>query len=271
MERRDARLAAAAVFCLGALLGLLPSLYLFLVAPRQFTFGNFHYPALNTAYRLEAGFSGPANPMDISEKLDYLWNNVLSQPGNLLLLLAFLAPVPFAVLAIAFGLSRLVYHMEGKPVWAMLLFVQVVLLANFFHPEDYRRVSFLRYVDLWRPIMAHNLGVEIGAAAGQGRVLTFAPVYPLEGSAGIYPEFATGAFAWRTAPFLKAEQRSQLGIISCEELDGLLTRDPPAAILTGLEPLLEEPFVEYARRNAYQWLAITEEIGLWIASSGEVP
>ncbi len=44
-------------FVLGLFVGLLPSVVLFTLAPRQFMFGNFGYAAYNTLYRQQQGFS----------------------------------------------------------------------------------------------------------------------------------------------------------------------------------------------------------------------
>ena len=49
------------------------------------------------------------------------------------------------------------------------------------------------------PMLVHARGVEIARAANHGRVLTLAPIFPLEGGADIYPELATGPFAHASA------------------------------------------------------------------------
>ena len=299
-----------AVFILGTLIALLPAIYLFLLAPKQFIFGNFIYPQLNTVYRQDTGFYGPANPMTLVEKLEYLWNIVIAQPGNLLLFLAtlffgyscglvdllrkerllenvlllslipfllvgsllpspawyqyFYTLVPFALLAVAFGLSRLTYQQDLQARWIWIMFIQLVLLVNFYHHEDYRRVAFLRHPDLWRPLMAHKLGQEIASYCSQGRILTFTPAYALEGGADIYPEFATGVFAWRTASYLDEEQRKELGMISDADLERFLALDPPGAILVGLEPLIEEPLNAYALQYGYRKLEIQKDVWVWL-------
>ena len=47
----------------------------------------------------------------------------------------------------------------------------------------------------------HVVGERIKAATGRGAlVLTTTPIDPIEGGLRVYPEFATGVFAWRTRP-----------------------------------------------------------------------
>jgi hypothetical protein len=89
------------------------------------------------------------------------------------------------------------------------------------------------------------------------------PIFPLAGDARIYPEFATGAFAWRVAPFVPAEDRQARDVVSADELESVLDSDPPAAILTGSEETLEEPFILYAQENGYQAIDLPDGMQLW--------
>jgi hypothetical protein len=290
----------------GFVAGLLPSLVLFALAPSQFIFGNFVYPTLNTFYRTALGFPGPTNPMSLVDKLSYVWNNVLAQPGNLLLFTAvvffgfnsgildvlrkqrlaensllllsmpllligallptpswyqyFYALVPFAILLAAFGLSRLMSQAGSQKQWLLLLFVQFVLLANLYHPQDYRRIPFLRYPELWRPVQFHQVGSPIAELSGAGKVLTLRPTYALEGGAQVYPQFATGVFAWRVAPFLSPEQRQAFALVSPAELESFLSADPPWAVLVGMEvnwKQISRPMPWRTATNSSSWLPIS--------------
>ncbi|MEZ4555082.1 MAG: hypothetical protein R2854_01275 [Caldilineaceae bacterium] len=51
----------------------------------------------------------------------------------------------------------------------------------------------------WRPNKLHAQGQWAMNLVGDGPVLTLSPIPVLEGHAAIYPEFATGPFAWRGA------------------------------------------------------------------------
>jgi hypothetical protein len=117
----------------------------------------------------------------------------------------------------------------------------------------------------WFPVRAHELGQKIHALAGPGKVLTLAPAWPLEGGSSIYPEFATGPFAWRSAHLMDPARRPLLRLIAPDDLEDFLASDPPAAVLTGVEDApLEAPLVAYAKKYGYQPTAISRKRVLWI-------
>lgn len=91
-SRRTGREKAAAValFFAAGVVAMAPSWALFAVAPRQFLFGNFQYPALNTAFRRAENYP---RAMDAAGKVAYLFTDVLVQPGTLALFLAVVASV----------------------------------------------------------------------------------------------------------------------------------------------------------------------------------
>jgi hypothetical protein len=101
--------------------------------------------------------------------------------------------------------------------------------------------------------------------------LTLGPLYPLEAGLDIYPAFATGRFAWRTAPYLDVESRKALGVISGEDLDPYLSESPPDGILVGFNRELEEQFIQYAKQNGYHPLGITPELRLWVRPMEDAP
>lgn len=301
----------------GMALALVPLLVTFLLAPRQFLFGNIEYALLNTRFRLDTpvlydrGFPvyGPRNFL---EKLGYLGESVIAQPSNLLafLLLAFFgwtamgaalrrkaaplyettlllllaplaclgsllptpswmqyfyAPLPFALLAAAYGLAMLTRRGGSLGKWTLALLVWVVLLTNLYQSMDYRRLSFVRYPELWKPLAIHQLGDEIRQAVGEGgRVFTLSPLYPLEAGVPIYSQFATGTFAYRTGVQLTPEQRRFYKVVSEGDLAAFLEADPPAAILIGLDPLLDPPIQEYAQSHGYQKRDLTVLVSLWL-------
>ncbi len=108
-------------------------------------------------------------------------------------------------------------------------------------------------------------GVEGGAA---GKVLTLAPLYALEGGASIYPEFATGPFAWRVSPLVSELDRGRFHIVGSEELSTLIESDPPRAILTGVEDDdadEEVALIAYAEGEAYMPVNLPDESILWLS------
>jgi len=98
-----------------------------------------------------------------------------------------------------------------------------------------------------------------------GKVLTLAPIYPLEGGLDIYPEFSSGPFAWRTAPLLDAADRARYKIVSPADLDELLRHDPPVGIIVGAEPIqMEYPLVQYAMQHNYLPLPMSSGLTAWV-------
>lgn len=176
----------------------------------------------------------------------------------------FYAPVPFMLLAISYGLSKLIKQDGSGARQFLVLFTLMVAFVNLIHWQDYRRISFLRYPETWRPLSIHRMGQQIAEAASGGPVLTFGPLFPLEGGAEIYPAFATGMFNWRTADLLPPEQRQQVGAVGPDELSSLLQDSPPAAILVGINADLEVLLVTYAQQNNYRLYQLTPRFGLWV-------
>ncbi len=120
----------------------------------------------------------------------------------------------------------------------------------------------------WLPNRIHAYGGQISRLVGDGRVLTLAPLYPLEGGASIYPEFATGPFAWRVAPLLSTEARTRFHVVGADDLAVLLADAPARAILTGVEDddaRLEQPLVAYAQAHNFVPAPLPDKSTLWLA------
>ena len=129
----------------------------------------------------------------------------------------------------------------------------------------------------WYPTKLHARGqwlsTLVKAGGGQSNaVLTVAPILPLEGGVAIYPELATGPFAWRVAPLLDAESRRRYQLFSPDELKAQLTATPPRALLVGLEnddAELEESLLAWAQPRGYVPIAMPDEGTLWVAPLAE--
>ncbi len=111
----------------------------------------------------------------------------------------------------------------------------------------------------------HDLGKKIASRVDGGRVLTLTPIFPLEGGATIFEEFATGSFGWRAAHLVPVEIRQEVGLVAETDLEDFLASQPPAAIFVGYEGLLEQPFVEFARQNAFKLRELSTDKTLWLA------
>lgn len=174
------------------------------------------------------------------------------------------APVPFAVCLGACGLAYLNRQAGETPRRMAQLFILLVLLANLYQLQEYRRMTFLLHPEAWRLLQLHQAGETIRQAVGEGRVLTFAPELVMEAGLQIYPEFATGPFIWRVAPHAEPALREKLNLVGPGQLEAFLAEDPPAGILVGIEPGYEAPFIEYAQRNGYRRVEITSSMAVWV-------
>ena len=97
-------------------------------------------------------------------------------------------------------------------------------------------------------------GEALARQTGPGKILTLAPIYPLEGGRPIYPPLATGPFAWRTAYLVGEEERAVLGLVAPADLESYLASQPPVGVLVGPEGDLERPLRAYARDRGYRAL-----------------
>lgn len=174
--------------------------------------------------------------------------------------------VPWLVVAIAAGLPHALAN--GRLRRALLLAVPVVA-AVFAIRHASQFDAALRVFDRqqWFPEKARAIGEEIRAAGVHGRVLTLAPAFPLQTGLPVYPEFATGTFAWRSAHLVPSERRKKLHLIAPEDLSEYLAHSMPAGILTGVEEDKEEaPLIAWAQQNGYKPIALRKKRTLWVPS-----
>lgn len=173
----------------------------------------------------------------------------------------FFAPLPYLILAIFAGISIL----NGKLKllnWSVLALLLVAALLNETPQKISNDLSRLGNPSKWLPIQVHEFALNLESLTPDGKILTLAPIFPLEMNLGIYDAFATGPFTWRTAHYLSDERRQQYDVISYMDLEKYLMEEPPGAILVGFEAgyegfdpydptSLEDPFIDYAVKNGY--------------------
>ncbi len=124
-----------------------------------------------------------------------------------------------------------------------------------FAPRVVQYLPALAKPEKWTVNRVHQTGEDIAAAlAAQGRtgpVATFFPVYPLEAGLEVYPEFATGQFAYRVGDLIEPKLRDFYVTTSPNDLRAFFEASPPAAILVGFSEHLEAPLIDYAAANGY--------------------
>jgi 4-amino-4-deoxy-L-arabinose transferase-like glycosyltransferase len=177
----------------------------------------------------------------------------------------FFVILPFALLGIAYGMAVLAQRDTGQAKWLLALFTWVVLLTLLYQFPDIRRLSFLRYPELWRPTLIHQTGLQIRDLVGEEQsVFTLSPLYLVEAGLPVDRHFVTGAFAYRTGALLTAQERRRYGIISEDDLETYLDENPPDGILTGLDLLLDEKIQAYAVKRGYRAKELEAGLSLWL-------
>jgi hypothetical protein len=145
----------------------------------------------------------------------------------------------------------------------MGLFTLGVFLTTYFHTEQYPNLQSLARLGSWYPMQAHVLGHKITSNAGTGRILTLSPLFVLDGGGEIYPELASGPFAWRIADLLNEPERQLYHVVAMKELKDILEGQPTGGILVGLTKDIESPLLEYAKEMGYNPIQIIEDLTLW--------
>ncbi len=173
---------------------------------------------------------------------------------------------PLVVLSSAYAFNAWPTRLQprGLLLLASAIFVTVLLAI----PSYAQGLAVVFTPDEWYPRKLHARSQVAAQLVQHGNVLSLSPIYPLEGKAQIYPEFASGPFGWRVASLIDEAQRKEFHLVAPDDLDEFLAADPPRGILVGLDndDLFEEaPFVAYAREHAYVPVDLTDEGTLWLS------
>ena len=174
--------------------------------------------------------------------------------------------IPFLTLGVVLGLQSGVRYVTSAH-WTTGAFLSLSLVCIMLGMSDYRSVVEVGNTTNWFSNRAKRLGAEIHRHVPKGKVLTLAPAFALAGQVAVYPEIATGPFAWRNARLVPVERRRRLHLIAPADLEEFLAADPPAGILTGFEDDgdLERPLVDYAERHGFERVALPKKRHLWLA------
>jgi len=174
---------------------------------------------------------------------------------------------PFAPFILAGLLTLFADIPSGAPKsrWTWGMATASVIASAAFGAASYDEITHLFSPQQWSSKQMRLEAAELRRLVPEGKVLTLAPTLPLEAGLKIYPEFATGPFAWRVAPFVQKELRAASHIIGPEELEARLAKDPPAALLLGYDKRWEGPLKNYAKAHRYRRISFLEDRQLWLA------
>ncbi|MEJ2722411.1 MAG: hypothetical protein P8181_14930 [bacterium] len=178
--------------------------------------------------------------------------------------LIYLIPTPvfmsyLSLLAVSLLLvASLFFHdvnPRNKPVIRIAAWSLVAVIAMRLAPGDLSSVAQSFNPDNWTSRQIHKSGEAVRSAipaANRGRpVATLNPLYALEGGLPIYPELATGPFAYRIGAFLTNDQLARYKTTSAEHIAALLDASPPSDIVVGFEGDLDSALTAYALRRNY--------------------
>jgi hypothetical protein len=170
----------------------------------------------------------------------------------------YIPAVPFVVMFLVVGYGRLAAPAAARVepflvVAGVLALVMIVprlgALPALLRPQDWTGLAIHRDAMRMRDAMTAIAGSHAGIA-------TLSPIRALEAGIDPYPEFAGGPFVYRVARFIPASERHAYRTTSAADLTRFLDARRPAAILTGDEPALDPPFINYARARGYRPVAI---------------
>jgi len=172
--------------------------------------------------------------------------------------------VPFLVLT---GLYALASIPAESPWYRPILLANSVavllsLAMGISAFEDFKDFYKLRK---WHGVKLHEQAQELNEKLGHGRVLTLAPIHPLEADLSIYPSFSTGPVAWRVSPYIDPAKAQRLGITTPTTFARLLDAEAPSGILVGFEKNGEELLSNFATDHGYAAVPFDEEEQLWVA------
>ncbi len=169
--------------------------------------------------------------------------------------------VPLFLLAIAGGLAALPPGRRGACGAAFALASLAAVLSSVGHLGSLRHLGSPQE---WVPMRIHQAGLKLRQYVPEGRILTLAPIVPLEGGLSIYPEFVSGPFGWRTAPYVNAQDKARFDIAGEAELPALLAATPPDGVFTGYERKDERPMKLWAQSHGFSKIPLGKKKDLWV-------
>lgn len=171
---------------------------------------------------------------------------------------------PFVVVGVIFGAAAMIQEERWKRA-VLPVIVGLALIGAICTGSRAQTVAVLGQPREWTPLKVHRLAGEIAALSKSGKVLTLAPMIPMEAGLEIYPSFATGPFAWRSSHLVHTERRKKMHIVGHEEVINIFQTDRPASVLLGYEEnRLEDPLREQARAHGYVRHGLGKKRELWV-------
>jgi hypothetical protein len=177
----------------------------------------------------------------------------------------FLPLVPFLLLIGLYALASIPPESPWfRRTWAVGAAAVLLSLGMGWH--GYRDLPDVFVLRKWDVLNMHARAQQLRSSIPRGRILTLAPIYPLEAGLSIYPAFSTGSVSWRVSPFVEPAKAARLGMISQASLEQALHDAPPQGVLLGVENIGEDLLSQYAHRHGYTPVPVPLDEGskLWV-------
>ena len=162
------------------------------------------------------------------------------------------ALLPFMLLVVFHALALEEVDGASWRRWRIGVAAAALLLGTVGLARWYRGIVDLPFPERWAVVREHRRGEWLRSYAPQdGRVLTVAPIAPLEGGLHIYPEHNVGYFTLRVAAFQTAEERKCFGTVAVEDLETVLAEQPPDLVYCPPRSGFEDALAGYAEAHGY--------------------
>jgi hypothetical protein len=161
---------------------------------------------------------------------------------------------PFLVLGILYTMaSESAEYLENKQFRTTLI-AALLAVGLTGLPRWYWSIVYLPTPERWVPVQVHRTSQWIREnTPSNGPVLTLDTLIPCESGQEIYPDYAVGRFMWHVGPYLSPELRHRHHVSWGKELDDLLVKRPPEAVLIDARIMGMVPeFVDYAHTHGFR-------------------
>jgi len=172
----------------------------------------------------------------------------------------FLAPLPFAIIALAYlyGTGSKTEEFREQR-WDLRLANVAAFVVALTIPTNLYHLKKAMDMDSWSTVSIHKHGKQIhdlSARQGDnGKLLTFEGLYAIEGGLPFYRQMAGATFAYRVGDLMHDDLRVRSHIISKINIASLLDASPPTAILLSSRfDKFNGEILKYAADNNYKEL-----------------
>jgi hypothetical protein len=175
--------------------------------------------------------------------------------------------LPFLALAVLYAVAADRADQAALRRWTRLVLAAAVVTSVTGLPRWYWPAVRLFSPERWTTVALHRTGQWVRDHTAPGaRVLTIEPLVPLEGGVEVYPDYAVGRFIMHVGRHMTAAERHHFGMAWGEELDALLSRRPPDAILCSRRLFrLSWKLERYAQDNGFVGFDTPDEsYQLWV-------